>query len=138
MTTKRFDRIANTITPTPLVMGDTIGTKKFDRITNSISPTKLELLPPELLTLEVELDEKTTAKPIEIAKQLMALSMAVDRLERSLGGEGVQVNELSQDGPIVKIALLPIMVDGATERLVQLRGAVERVIPKGIHTRRVG
>ena len=138
MTTKRFERVTNQITPTPLVMGETIGTKRFERITNPITPTTLYLLPPDVLRLEVEFDATTTARPMDVARKLMALSMAVDRLERSLGGEGVQVNELTQDGPVVKMALLPTMVDGATERLVQLRGAVERVVPKGIHTRRVG
>ncbi len=138
MTTKRFERVTNSITPTPLVMGETIGTKHFERITNSITPTPMYLVPPDVLRLEVEFDAMTTARPMDVARKLMALSMAVDRLERSLGGEGMQVNELTQDGPVVKMALLPTMVDGATERLVQLRGAVERVMPSGIHTRRVG
>ncbi len=138
MTTNRFERVTNPITPTPLAMGETVGIKRFERVTNPIIPTPLYLVTPDVLTLEVEFDATTTARPMDVARKLMALSMAVDRLERSLGGEGVQVNELTQDGPVVKMALLPTMVDGATDRLVQLRRAVERVVPEGIHTRRVG
>ena len=113
-------------------------TKRFERVTNTISTTPLHLEPPDVLTLVVELDETTRAKPIDIAKKLMALSMAVDRLERSLGGDGLEVSELTQDGPSVTMVLQPTQTNGATERLVRVRGAVERVMPIGIQTRRVG
>ena len=64
-------------------------TNRFERVTNPIIPTPLYLVTPDVLTLEVEFDATTTARPMDVARKLMALSMAVDRLERSLGGEGV-------------------------------------------------